>query len=210
MLTSVEPARSTVRRLPIQARSRRRVEHVLDTAATLVDRVGPEAVSTGMIARAAGVSIGWLYDFFPNREAIFDAIVARSLSKVTPIADEVHAQRAGEDWRVVLGAVVEALFDFYQHEPGFRVLWFSRFQSTTMIEFNRQHDLAEAMRAYERLRRHGLELRGVSPETALHLVVGIIDKGLDLAFHIDPAGDHRVVAEAIAASVAYLERYATT
>ena len=50
--------------------------HVLDTAARLIDQVGPEAVTTGMIAKAAGVSIGWLYDFFPNRESIFDAIVA--------------------------------------------------------------------------------------------------------------------------------------
>ncbi|HEY7628899.1 MAG TPA: TetR/AcrR family transcriptional regulator [Ilumatobacteraceae bacterium] len=208
VLTFPDTARSTARRLPTQERSRRRVEHVLDTAADLVDRLGPEGITTGMIAKAAGVSIGWLYDFFPNRESIFDAVVTRSLGKVTPIAEQVHRQRADDDWRDVLGAVVEALFEFYQREPGFRVLWFSRFQSTAMIEFNRQHDLAEAAGAYERLQRHGLELRGVSPETALHLVVGIIDKGLDLAFHIDPAGDHRIVAEAIAASIAYLERYA--
>lgn len=208
VIAFADPMRSTARRLPIQARSRRRVEHVLDTAAALIDRLGPEAITTGMIAKAAGVSIGWLYDFFPNRESIFDAVVTRSLGKVTPIADRVHDERAGDDWRDVLAAVVEALFEFYQREPGFRVLWFSRFQSTAMIEFNRTHDLAEATAAYERLRRNGLELRGVSPETALHLVVGIIDKGLDLAFHIDPAGDHRVVAEAISASIAYLERYA--
>ncbi|MEA3185327.1 MAG: hypothetical protein QOJ74_1804, partial [Ilumatobacteraceae bacterium] len=37
-----------------------------------------------MIAKTAGVSIGWLYDFFPNRESIFDEIVSRSLDKVTP------------------------------------------------------------------------------------------------------------------------------
>jgi len=208
MLAFLEPARSRPRRLPLQARSQRRVAHVLDTAARLVDEVGPEAITTGMIAKAAGVSIGWLYDFFPNRESIFDAVVANSLDKVTPIAQAVHDARPDDDWREVLGAVVEALFDFYQVEPGFRVLWFSRFQSTVMIETNREHDLADAAGAYERLRRHGLELVGISPEIALHLVIGIIDKGLDLAFRIDPDGDRQIVTETVAASVAYLERYA--
>ncbi|HZX54640.1 MAG TPA: TetR/AcrR family transcriptional regulator [Ilumatobacteraceae bacterium] len=208
MLTLVEPQRSVQRRLPSQERSRRRLEHVLDSAAMLVDRVGPDGITTGMIAKAAGVSIGWLYDFFPNRESIFDAVVSRSLDKVTPIAEAVHDARPDDDWRRVLRAVVEALFDFYQSEPGFRVMWFSRFQSTTMLEVNREHDLAGATGAYERLTRHGLQLAGVSPERALHLVIGIIDKGLDLAFRINPLGDRAIVDETVTASIAYLERYA--
>ena len=208
MLAFLEPTTSRPRRLPLQARSQRRVAHVLDTAARLIDQVGPEAVTTGMIAKAAGVSIGWLYDFFPNRESIFDAIVATSLDKVTPIAEAVHDSRPDDDWREVLGAVVEALFVFYQVEPGFRVLWFSRFQTAAMIEVNREHDLAGAMGAYERLARHGLDLVGISPERALHLVIGIIDKGLDLAFRIDPDGDREIVDETLSAVVSYLERYA--
>jgi len=208
MLSLVEPPRGSARRLPAQDRSRRRVEHVLDTAALLVDDVGPDVVTTGMIAKVAGVSIGWLYDFFPNRESIFDAVVSRSLDKVTPVAEAVHAARPDDDWREVLRAVVEALFDFYQSEPGFRVLWFSRFQSTTMLEVNRENDLAGATGAYERLTRNGLELAGISPERALHLVIGIVDKGLDLAFRIDPLGDRGIVDETVTASIAYLERYA--
>ena len=184
------------------------MEHVLDTAARLVDDIGPDSVTTGMIAAEAGVSIGWLYDFFPNRESIFDAVVTRSLDKVTPLVEAVHHARPADEWRVVLAAVIEALFNFYQAEAGFRVLWFSRFQSTAMLEVNRRHDLAGATGAYERLSRHGLDLVGVNPERALHLVIGIIDKGLDLAFRIDPEGDEEVVAETATAVVAYLERYA--
>jgi AcrR family transcriptional regulator len=208
ILSLLEPPKSTRRRLPSQARSRRRVEQVLDSAALLIDQVGPDVITTGMIAKAAGVSIGWLYDFFPNRESIFDEIVSRSLDKVSPIAEAVHDARPDDDWREVLGAVVDALFVFYQVEPGFRVLWFSRFQSAAMIEVNREHDLAGATAAYQRLSRHGLDLVGVNPELAMHLVIGIIDKGLDLAFRIDPAGDRSVVTETVSAVVAYLDRYA--
>lgn len=199
--------RPNVRRRPVQARSRVRVERVLDAATRLVDQHGPETVTTAMIAAEAGVSIGWLYDFFPNREAVFDAVVARSIDAVTPIAERVHAEHPDDEWRDALAAVIWALFDFYRSDPGFRVLWFSRFQSTAMVTANRDHDLAATAGALERLARHGLRLTGVDPERALHLVIGIIDKGLDLAFRIDPAGDAEIVGETVAAATAYLERY---
>ena len=197
-----------VRKLPVQARSRERVERVLDTAAKLVDELGPEAVTTASIAAGAGVSIGWLYDFFPNRESVFDAVVERSFDKVSPIAEAVHASMPGADWRQAMEAVVWSLFDFYRDEPGFRVLWFSRFQSGAMVARNRQLDLAGVGRTYERMHRRGLDLVGVDPEHAVHLVIGIIDKGLDLAFLLDPEGDRDLIAQTIVAAVAYLERYA--
>jgi AcrR family transcriptional regulator len=196
-----------VRRRPRQARSRERVERVLDAAATLVDALGPDAVTTAMIATEAGVSVGWLYDFFPNREAVFDAVVERSISKVTPIVEQVHRDREGDDWRDVLAAAAWALFDFYRSDPGFRVLWMSQFQSERMVTANREHDLADAQSASERLAGNGLRLVGVDPVMAMHLVIGIIDKGLDLAFRIDPLGEPSAVAETIAACTAYLERY---
>jgi AcrR family transcriptional regulator len=199
------PAAGTVRRSPVQARSRTRMTRVLDVTAALVDERGPEAVTTGLIAQRAGVSIGWLYGFFPNRETIFDAVVARSFDKVAPIAERVHAERVGDDWPTALTAVIRALFDFYRTEPGFRVLWFSRFQSTEMLEVNRANDLAATRDSYERLARHGLRLAQQHQELAMHLVIGIIDKGLDLAFRIDPAGDPAIVRETAAAAIAYLE-----
>ena len=42
----------------------------------------------------------------------------------------------------------------------------------------------------------------------MHLVIGIIDKGLDLAFLLDPDGDRDLIAQTIVAAIAYLERYA--
>ncbi len=196
------------RRIPVQARSRERVERVLDTAARLVDELGPDVVTTASIAAAARVSIGWLYDFFPNRESIFDAVVERSFEKVTPLAEGVHASMPTADWRETLDAVVWTLFDFYRDEPGFRVLWFSRFQSGAMVARNRQLDLAGVGRAYERMHNRGLDLVGVDPEHAIHLVIGIIDKGLDLSFLIDPDGDRDIIEQTIVAAIAYLERYA--
>ena len=77
-----------------------------------------------------------------------------------------------------------------------------------MVARNRQLDLAGVGRAYERMHSKGLELVGVDPEHAVHLVIGIIDKGLDLAFLVDPDGDHDIITQTIVAAIAYLERYA--
>ena len=196
------------RRVPTQQRSRLRLSGVLDATAALIDEIGPEAITTGLIAARAKVSVGWLYDFFPNREAIFDAVMDRSIAAVTPIAKRVHATHAGRPWQDVLRAVVDALFEFYRTDPGFRVLWFSRFQSAQMIQSNLRHDLADAQLALERLATAGMRLRHPDPECTMHLVIGIVDKGLDLAFRLDPAGDPAIVEETKASVVAYLELYA--
>jgi AcrR family transcriptional regulator len=135
-------------------------------------------------------------------------VVERSFEKVTPIAEAVHASMPTADWRETVKAVVWTLFDFYRDEPGFRVLWFSRFQSAAMVARNRQNDLAGVGRMYERLHRRGLDLVGVDPEHAIHLLTGIIDKGLDLAFLLDPDGDRDLIDQAIVAAIAYLDRYA--
>lgn len=195
------------RRLPTQQRSRARMAGVLDAAAELIDEIGPDAITTALIATRAGVSVGWLYDFFPNREAVYEAVMARSIANVTPIADRVHTEYADRPWREGLCAVIDALVSFYRTDPGFRVLWFSRFQSAQMIQENVSHDLAEARAALSRLERSGLRLGGVDPDTAMHLVVGIVDKGLDLAFRLDPSGDPGIIDGTKAAVCAYLERY---
>lgn len=53
-----------------QARGERRIQQLLDAAASVFCRTGYTSASTNAIAREAGVSPGTLYQFFPNKEAI--------------------------------------------------------------------------------------------------------------------------------------------
>lgn len=77
--------KSTERAIPKQERSRRRYEHILETAAALFEKEGIEAVSTNHIAAAADVSIGSLYQFFPNKEAIIEALIERFLAEIEAV-----------------------------------------------------------------------------------------------------------------------------
>ncbi|WP_338251025.1 TetR/AcrR family transcriptional regulator [Dictyobacter halimunensis] len=65
------------RRQPQQMRGQQRVAAILDAAEQLFAEIGYQATSTNVIAQRANTSIGSLYQFFPNKKAILQAVVAR-------------------------------------------------------------------------------------------------------------------------------------
>ncbi len=75
---SVTPPES-LRTAPRQQRSRDRVEAILDAAAEVIDDVGYAATTTSMIVERADVSPGTLYRWFPDKEAVADALAERYL-----------------------------------------------------------------------------------------------------------------------------------
>lgn len=74
-----------MRRQPKQKRSQRRVEKILQAAAEVFVEVGYEAATTHMIAAKAETAVGSLYQFFPDKLAIFHALEARHMERVTAI-----------------------------------------------------------------------------------------------------------------------------
>src|SRR5579883_1388343 len=80
------PARPpTLRRQPKQQRSQQRVEKILQAAAAVFTEVGYEAATTHMIAARAATAIGSLYQFFPDKLAIFHALEARHMEDMMAI-----------------------------------------------------------------------------------------------------------------------------
>jgi len=75
-------ARLAPRRKPTQTRSRETVSAVLAAAAELFATAGPARTTTNRIAARAGVSVGSLYQYFPNKEAILAALGERHAAQV--------------------------------------------------------------------------------------------------------------------------------
>ena len=67
------------RRSPKQARSRATLEAILEAAAQILERHGPAGLTTNDVAERAGVSIGTLYQYFPDKTAILVATARREL-----------------------------------------------------------------------------------------------------------------------------------
>jgi AcrR family transcriptional regulator len=80
-----------LRRRPRQPRGQRRIEAIIDAAERLFAVTGYEATSTNQIAAEAHTSIGSLYQFFPNKEAILRALVARSQEQMREVLEGVFA-----------------------------------------------------------------------------------------------------------------------
>jgi len=72
------------RKLPrqaVQARARSTVETIIEAATRVLASRGWAAFNTNAIAHVAGVSIGSVYEYFGNKQAILDAILDRHLSQ---------------------------------------------------------------------------------------------------------------------------------
>lgn len=73
------PARKTVkaRKVPGQARSQETVAVILEASARILESDGLRAFNTNAVAARAGVSVGSLYQYFPNKDAILLALIGR-------------------------------------------------------------------------------------------------------------------------------------
>jgi AcrR family transcriptional regulator len=83
------------RRAPTQARSRATVEAILDAAARIIRREGPDALTTNRIAEVAGVGVGSLYGYFPDKAAIQLCLARRMLAQGDAAVVEAVASPAG-------------------------------------------------------------------------------------------------------------------
>jgi AcrR family transcriptional regulator len=79
----------STRSVPQQSRSQQRVDSILDTAADLFTEVGYEAATTNAIAERAGISIGSLYRYFSDKDAILRALAARYHQEEQELFDKV-------------------------------------------------------------------------------------------------------------------------
>jgi AcrR family transcriptional regulator len=114
-----------------QARGRQRIQEILDAALAQFAETGYEKASTNAIAARAGMSPGSLYQYFPNKEAIADALSQRLLEQLR----EAHAAAFDETAVTelplpeLISRVVDPLVSFHVTHPGAKVLIGDRGQS---------------------------------------------------------------------------------
>ena len=115
-------------------RSQQTVQRVLDAASALLPRVSLEEITTTRIAEEAGLSIGALYRFFPDKQSIIDAIAVRHVesfkAEVEPklvklIVRDVAGLKKFDPARV-LDAVIDAYVIYLDAHPDFRTISFGR------------------------------------------------------------------------------------
>lgn len=94
-MSSSTEAHLQSRRRPRQGRAQNTVAAIFEATGLLAAELGEEALTTRLIAERAGVSIGTLYQYFPTREAIVEAVVKQERDRVMRGLDALLS-RAGE------------------------------------------------------------------------------------------------------------------
>ncbi len=108
------------RRMPVQDRSRERVELILNEASQLISEVGVQGTKTSEIARRAEISLASLYRYFPNKAAIVKALAERHMEKLAGVLRELVDQLELEDG---CDRLIDAYAHFYRSEPGYKEIW---------------------------------------------------------------------------------------
>lgn len=111
------------RRIPQQERGLKTIEVILRAAGEEIARGGLARLTTKRIAEAAGLSVGGLYEYFPNKESVVHALVTQWLEGVKNAVEAIHPSRTGcVDVIRYLTMVYDAVQPLYQQVPGVSVL----------------------------------------------------------------------------------------
>ena len=191
--TQAEP--TPLRRKPVQQRSAKRVEQMLDASAELIDELGYDALTTTLIAKRASVAVGSLYQFFPDKRAVVQALTQRNLERFVAAVNERLKELNPEHWWNIVDSVLDIYLRMHREIPGFSKVHFGDVIDLQLLDEERDNNsvivdsLVEILSV--QVNRSPEELRfaiAIANETA--------DALLKLAFRRDPQGDERIVAEA--------------
>lgn len=96
------------RKSPVQARSAASVDAILDATIQVLLLAGKERLTTTKVALRAGVSIGTLYQYFPNKSALLRAALKRHLDEVTEAVERVCHEHQGHSLEQMTTALITA------------------------------------------------------------------------------------------------------
>jgi AcrR family transcriptional regulator len=151
---SVEaPTARPAARVPMQQRSRERVERMLAAASELIEKGGSDAMRMSEVAERAGVPIGSLYQFFPDKGAIIRTLAERynALGREC-IEKELAPVRTLDELGDAFARLVDIYYALFLAEPVMRDIW----SGTQADKALQEIDLADS-RATGRLLAAALE-----------------------------------------------------
>jgi AcrR family transcriptional regulator len=96
------------RKSPVQARSTASVDAILEATVQVLLDIGKERLTTTRVASRAGVSVGTLYQYFPNKSALLQAALKRHLDGVTQAVEQVCQEQRGNPVQSMATALVDA------------------------------------------------------------------------------------------------------
>ena len=199
-------SKNTFRRQPKQKRSQERVEQILDAAAIVFDEVGFEAATTHAIASKANTAVGSLYQFFPDKLAIFNALELRHVERVYVMWEKLSrpeiVQLPFTDFIHTLVVQTQQLLE----QPTSRIVFIQFFTSPTIFKNIDVSFTQEAIQFMAKLlKTRNPSLTSVRSAILAEICVNASNTLILLALRSNKAHGQEIILEIEALLRAYLE-----
>lgn len=194
------------RKAPLQRRSQDTVDAILEATAHILSHEGLEAATTNRIAFKAGVSIGSLYQYFPNKEALVRALNDRHTHEIL----EILKARVAEVWAApmekAVKALVHAMVDVHQVDPDLHRVLVQATPGVGALEETRRVEVEAEALLVAFLRFRQAELRPLDLKLSAFLLVHSVEALTHAAVIEYPAllADERFVEETTRMILGYL------
>jgi AcrR family transcriptional regulator len=145
------------------------VETLLDATARVLVREGYDRASTNRIAVVAGVSVGSLYQYFPNKEALVAALVARHNRETLQLVRDALKRVASSDLKTAMRELVKAAVDAHLVDPALHRIFAEqvpRMGRLAKIE-DLQREAFLLVRNYLEERREEISVRDLDATTSI-------------------------------------------
>ena len=108
---------TTIRKSPKQSRSKLTVDAILTATAHILTEEGYEATNTNRIAELAGISIGSLYQYFPNKEALITSLVSSHANEMAEMVESKLRYLSDTPISTVFGELIKACIEAHALNP---------------------------------------------------------------------------------------------
>ena len=184
------------RRLPRQPRARHTVERLLAVTAELLEEVGVDKVTTNLVAERAGLNIGTLYTYFPNKYALIAALALDfAQAQIAAMRAYLRCADPARPWDEVHDGLIDVLVAVNRERTGAVALQRALVAVPELLAAYRRMNFLTARELNGFLRRWGIDL----PDRRLDLMVLCMGEAsaalLDLAASGEAYAADEIVAE---------------
>ncbi|MCW8354888.1 TetR/AcrR family transcriptional regulator [Marinomonas pontica] len=140
---------------PVQSRSIKRAQQILDVTSELLETVGLNDLNTAIIAKEVGISVGSLYHYFPNKHAILYAMGKSWLDSIEDVLKDIQEWRL-EDMTLpnFIDQVVDINLRTYRQQRAVLRLVQAMFSVQELRELDERHDdmvISQMAKVFKRL-----------------------------------------------------------
>jgi AcrR family transcriptional regulator len=196
------------RKVPKQERSKATVEAILEAAAQLLVELRYARMTTAKVAARAGVSVGSLYQYFPTKDALVGALVARKFARIEPLMREVIARTEGQPLEDRVRTIIAATIADKAENPALNTALAEQMPKVEGIDYKAAMSEAAIASIRGVLEQHRGEIAIDDLDLAAFMTVHAVEGVIGAALLSSPVAldDPRLLDGLVRMVMAYLRR----